>query len=949
MSDIYHLTKLLEEEDILSVLDTLHLDEYVVDEGIDKIISKSNISRRQLNTLLVFIKYKLMLCLQEDEDCENDVIVEYVLQQLLQVPESSNENFETLLKLFSHSLLLNKKQLLKHVDHITQQLISEVLSICQNLSSDEDVSKAIVYLTIFDSLIVTCSHNGFNINLRFLKLEFENLIYIQDKRISNHVFNKTVPNVIKCCKDVTFLNIIWKKVIKNIDQLCVDDVSIVCVLSNYYFPFQSSVDNMYNVKSFIIKNIDFWKLIHFGIADNDPLLRKYCLYLSKRGIDFAIENNIDVHLKLENEDLDIFWYQIEKKSVFENCWKTFFIIMESLEEKQSHIVSAALDLLPKLDVLHPSWLNCVLKRGLVHDNDSIIRKTLEIALKVTYYASFPYEQLIEALNKMFIYEDFFSFEKNKLFFLLKDFLRQKENMENILGCATIKALSPIPLFCFTYILSSTEEKHLFGHDNLKIYIDRILDHKSSNILLIEDSIHYNMFKFYVNQISQLPEITNLCNLFSKFSDKTFSRDSDVYETLILLVQDLFKNIYSDKTNAIIDILNTALLSNVKNISSFTILLLDASVISPEDLMNLIKSQLELLKECDKRLYASNEEFDFAYKMIINLFVQVQLCEDNSKRDIKKFEKNNIYNVFVECLRNRCDSIVSYLMKRLQNTIDIIEFDHVNVCVYGLQNLLLCEKINNFLYASIQSVIEKCIIILNTSDVEIIQKYFAAEIIFKVALFIESNGFFEINDKKTIFTNYFEAIKKALSCVASEYKEINQSKGKVMSAFNQVCCELYYLHYKYTDVWTDDSVMDLTKTAIEFLEKGGSKCIGLIIKLSGVVIQNLMKKNMWIDIEVLLEKIWREILDVRKNEQFKKSIRDFVKLMFSKNVFTYEKMHQFLLVFGNRLFELGDVAPYTVYHMMNEISIELNQYDLSPLISLVVNALLFGNVPRKDQR
>ncbi|XP_077287780.1 tRNA (guanosine(18)-2'-O)-methyltransferase TARBP1 [Arctopsyche grandis] len=902
MSGVYQLSKLLEEDDILSVLDTLHLDEYVIDQGIDKIISKSHISIRQLNTLLVYIKYKLMLCLQEDEDCENGVIIDYVLQQLLQIPENTDENFDLLLKIFSHSLMLNKKSLTNNVEHITQQLISE-LNTYKKPVADENVAKCIVYLTIFDDLIATCLQNGYILNSRFLRFEFGNLIQSRDKRIDNHSwFSAELIVVIsrKC-----YLHKRWKFTKDSHDYV------------EFYF----------------------WKIIQNGIASDDSLLRKYCVYLGKRAVDFALESDMNISVKLSNDDHEYFKYKTEEKIDFENSWKSFFIIMETLEEKQSHLVNSALNLLPKLEMLHPSWYNCALKRALMHETDSIVKKSLELAItkksNAQYLMSFPYKQLLRALNKIFIYEDFFKFDKNNTFSLLKQFLSQKETLMNIIRCLAAESTSSVPRCCLSFVLSSIDNIDSIQNENIQTYIQEFLINYPANNPLLETATQHCMLNFYINQTNSFPKTEDFQRVISIFPEQSLQRNMDVWNKLTILMKKLY---YKDHTIEMgVNLLNASdkeSTLNAKSLSKLILILLDASVLNVDETIGFFKTKLSLLKECDKRSYASNDQFDSAYFLVSNFFVMLQT--NNSSYDKR----------FIECITSQCDSVANYLSRRLQTTTQIDDFDLVNQCIETFNNLLQCENINILLYTSMKYVIDKAIVILKLPTIDLVQKYFAAKVLCTTASFIESREYFSINDKKNVINDFFGAINSAMSSIIANDREVN---GRIVSAFNQTCCEIYYSYYKLMDTWTRDTVIDVNKNVHDFLEKGGSGCIISIVKFSSIVLEKMIKEEMWHEVNILLDQMWKEILEVRKNEQFKRSLREFVALLFNESVFQSTNMHPVLINFGNRLFDFGEVSPYAVCIMMKAISSKLANNDLEVLLPLIVRALLFGNVPRKDQR
>ena len=82
------------------------------------------------------------------------------------------------------------------------------------------------------------------------------------------------------------------------------------------------------------REMQFWKFIQQGMTHLDPLSRKRCMYVFKRILDTTSKERIEITVKEQDGICPLFWWNNKSSRVLWEKWKSFILLMESLEEKQ---------------------------------------------------------------------------------------------------------------------------------------------------------------------------------------------------------------------------------------------------------------------------------------------------------------------------------------------------------------------------------------------------------------------------------------------------------------------------------------------------------------------------------------------------------------------------------------------------------------------------------------
>lgn len=131
---------------------------------------------------------------------------------------------------------------------------------------------------------------------------------------------------------------------------------ILCFLSEHTSRMEN--DNM------------FWKIIQHGLIHPNPLSRKRSQYVLKRAVDTCTSSTADGYSKYMS-------WQMNRKKEIEKLWYDFFLLIETLEEKQAHVIKPVLEKLDRLILasskngFHVSWVLIIFHRIFCHDNKNI--------------------------------------------------------------------------------------------------------------------------------------------------------------------------------------------------------------------------------------------------------------------------------------------------------------------------------------------------------------------------------------------------------------------------------------------------------------------------------------------------------------------------------------------------------------------------------------------------
>jgi hypothetical protein len=230
--------------------------------------------------------------------------------------------------------------------------ITNSLALSKNDVTSEDELSLNLALNLLDCLLCFVEVSSCDLvpNLYCLVSE---LLFCGNDSISSFAISNIVPWLIK--SEQRKICEIWDLLISRI-EFCESNLTPMCLLMNLFLTNASG--------SSFMENDDFWLLIQKGIVSKDQMLRKQARYMLKRSLDYLCSNKIQVTTKnfswTADSSLDL--------------WQDFFLVIESLEEKQVHIIKPVLPLIDKLfKELDSAWALLALHQAVHHDNNHIVK------------------------------------------------------------------------------------------------------------------------------------------------------------------------------------------------------------------------------------------------------------------------------------------------------------------------------------------------------------------------------------------------------------------------------------------------------------------------------------------------------------------------------------------------------------------------------------------------
>eukprot|EP00092_Neocalanus_flemingeri_P017361 GFUD01018778.1.p1 GENE.GFUD01018778.1~~GFUD01018778.1.p1 ORF type:complete len:1425 (-),score=326.55 GFUD01018778.1:349-4623(-) len=193
---------------------------------------------------------------------------------------------------------------------------------------------------------------------------------------------------------------------------CESWLSVLCALSEEIFPNHPVLFSKY-----------FWTQIQSGLTHEDNLPRKRALYLMKRTVDTLFSNTCQAEDKSGLIFTDPAIFHKEKGFLGKDTFDAYFLILETLEEKQVHLVKQVLQKIQDLvkvssnvlnsnQFFHSSWIMIAYLRLFKHPNIALVRWGLESFLNTSFdkqtlesenFLSFLCHPLMNVLNETKLY------------------------------------------------------------------------------------------------------------------------------------------------------------------------------------------------------------------------------------------------------------------------------------------------------------------------------------------------------------------------------------------------------------------------------------------------------------------------------------------------------------------------------------------------------------------
>lgn len=283
----------------------------------------------------------------------------------------------------------------------------------------------------------------------------------------------------------------------------------------------------------------FWLLLLEGLRSPLQQYRKQALYIMRRTTDFMSKGD---NLYLESMKAEITPFICSKSDnsalPVDSIRQKFFLVYESLEEKQYHLVAPALThvtSLIKASKEHEScqcfnivWLRCILEKALQHENNNIAKWSVSYVCKldgVVFDDQFL-ELFANILNNSFLYECQPDEDCPEIVRELSTFFRCIAKRETSLLNRFLKKVSevtwgPVAIFYIMHTLRKTSQE-VVQHDNwraaelnaIKSLVETSLNMHSH---VLRTASQMELLRAIPNFVRKIDDLTLLANVLTTFS------------------------------------------------------------------------------------------------------------------------------------------------------------------------------------------------------------------------------------------------------------------------------------------------------------------------------------------------------------------------------------------------------------------------------------------------
>ncbi|CAH0714663.1 unnamed protein product, partial [Brenthis ino] len=895
--------------DIVTFMDFLDLDEELIDLRVKNLMERSNFTNEHLLNFINLLMYKQLINTREESECCNSEEFNFIGKLINNV---NDENIEIVCKIIKIVLNLNQSTIIDKSEHLLQQILFEVYlpepkTVINTDTEIEKLNTTLLHLKICGSILDAVLYCGFKLSLPFLETPLEHIIFSNNEKLQVYFLTNTVTKFFQSVIGYNILDRIWN-FLRELEYKTEIALKVLCCLSNYYLPINDSSNNI-QLESDVIFHSEFWNFILLGLLYKDNTsARKQAVYLAKRAVDCAFQNNKYVNVTSNST----FHWDYKNKIKLKKIWDNYFILIDSLDEKQSNIVMPSLKLFNEVKTIGHCWLNCAFNIGLSHDNAQVRFECLKYRLQFKIINKKEALPLLEAINNINLFEN-----KNEYELLttkLKDSFKDISTLINILKVLPQIKWSPIPLFHITTVLADLNiDNFLENIDQVQLIdlIGQILKVPCNNKVM-RKAVQINISYFVGNCCKGL-NWKEYLSIYPHLHLETVT--TNCRNPFIQYIRE--KLIISDKRQLIQ--LTTFSYTNI----DFAILYFEAH--DDPMFLEFINDIVSKIKNINSRQYANKSQ------CLEDAVVLVHLYKKIIQR--KGIFFDNIRVNFATVLQ----IILQYVMSLLTNTIST-----------DIEILILLFEALDFLNSQIKlndndlflQCYKSSLLILKDKNTELDKKILAIFIMnscLKSPVMLD-NYKYELFDLKT-FLNIIENV--------TFHDNINkENSGRLRNAFFEKSCEIVYFLINTTNYTVNKKIVDCI---CRILESGGYGCLKWLLTIVSKLLPEILEdKTIKFDMPQFLHRIWKEIEDLKSNSQYTKCIEEFVKIIVQDALLKRPEYNNVVILYCTKIIEYASLKNAPMYYLVKQMN-NMNISNYPHMIYILSEILLYSGVLRKDQR
>lgn len=906
-------------DDILSFMDLLDLDEEMVDERLKTIMQRSNYTMKHLTSAMHLLQYKKLINLRECSECDNDEECSFLAKLINDLRE---ENIEIVCKIVNIVLSLNTSSIVSTSEHLLQQILSDLdlPSKDSKKTSDLDIdetltSKMLLNFKLCNSILNAVLKSKEKLHLYFVDIPLENVLNSGDEKLKIYFLTNIVPKLFEAVVGYNILDRIWEflKQVRYINEE--HALKTLCSLSEFFLPVADVKGNK-TIESDIIFHYEFWSILQCGLKSHDPAVRKLSIYLMKRAIDCLCNLKKDAKIYTEFETL--FTWNYKSQNALKQMWDNYFILVDSLEEKQSNIVLPSLKLFDCLnDAGISNWLYSAFDIGLRHDNTQVRLKCIEYKLKSKISNVAEAKTLLEAINDTNLYDQEKDCEvlKNRI---AKSFISNDNNFKSILTAIPEVKWSPVPFYHVSCVLSEFNwEKQLNKLEPLEItkIIIAILEVPCNNIP-IRNAIKINMSHMIQNYNKK--KWKDLRSIYS--SIKWNSLNSEMNNPLTIIINKL-----TIKENEIKEFFDVMCESHA-NID-FGLVYLENHKDDLGFFLNILNKKIKNIQEIISRQYSEKTE----------CFNDVVFITDAFKKCVDK--NGDCRNTIKAIIVKEIKTVLQYVLTLLSSD-SKLTIEEIALLFEGLRPMVTSAEPN---VKEIVLQLYKCsILLLKDVSTDLDKKVLAIFIINTLTdnlLMLNSYEHEMLN-----FVQIFEIVKgvKFKECCDIEYN------GRYRNVIYEKFCAIMYSLLKSQDIQLNlDKIEDFIDNMTEC---GGYGCLKWILKIMHKVLPIFVNdENTHFNVGQFFGRMWQEIEELKSNSQYSPCIEEFTNLLLQNSLLKKPVYNNIVIQYCDKIIEYGPLKNTPLFYLVSNLHDMNITKDLGQVVYVLCEILLYSPVPKKDHR
>nr|CAD7574392.1 unnamed protein product [Timema californicum] len=987
----------------------------------------------KLQNLYLLLKFKLKLHQGQDQTCDKPVtycenIVHICLKLLKQVDQCNDESLIALLcNVLSLSLmLLDCKTFSLLVPNIAKEYKGYLQTIFDSfVISDksnklaENLNKTLVFLKIFESILDAAiglketksrntSEDSVQLHLALLKL-FDDvpthelilkLISSNQEQIALNTFIFTVPKLITYYGDDKLLRKLWKSLItpykidKNEFEVLSHAYFVISVLSDFYLPCKISDTD---IVLELAKESTFWELIKHGQVHHDPMVRKQALYLMKRGIENLMHSD---YVLTFADTSAVFWWDSKFSHDLSKIWGVFFLIIESLEEKQTHLVRPVLPLVQKLiettsvnspygTMLHSFWAMCVYHRILNHDNISVVKwgivslSHLDADFLLANDVNTFLSTFLNALNNSVLYvrnekDNSASELESALMRILSSVIKSSHDRSVFFFSELLRVIckiswGPVPLFYVSSALASIEGTRVWGEEELHILVEFIKDSLSTQHIYIRGAVQCLLLKALINLAdTKCVTIFNVANVLGAFSSsESLKRGTYLWQTTVSWLSSFvskeiaenFVSVYS--SHAMKTEPGNSMTISTTVLARIMLLLWDAELIpitkqgDNKALEIYLFKLVDCFQNCDKRLYSSEDTQENAFKILVNILQESDSFQNTSDDHTKE--------MILSIIEASINGIMVFMMRKLESASHLRDYDAIHFYMSSLDTFSKHLRLVSIIVHHLENLQKKSLdIYLGERVVHPIRTYFSCSILAWISKIVRKNSKVSSLDqviaKQKILVENIIINKNINHVLAREdtdtilTRDLHNLWGHVTSECIQNSWSMFALYLDmYHETGTRLAILAdieyILNEALVALEISGAGALVSVMEVMKYIMPHIVTTDSLQLVSKFMTLSWKLIFEMRKTEMFWKTIRAFVWMAFQKDSMINETLKPCLKQYANDIFSHGDSVaglPNVLVNQLNREVIKSGIHILEPFLEIIVEAVTFGPVHRRDQ-